>query len=140
MDLLRRLRDYLITDIEVEFQQIPDISYRVIETNTSSGGALSTLKDKSKLRFVFHGGYLFGDGAYVILERDDGGQIKIQRKGTQTVEIRSFNTEDDIGQPDLFFVEIGQTIKPYGPYVAIKRIRHRDFKLFQLPDTTSAMQ
>ena len=136
MGILRAIRDYFVTDIEVVLSTGDGAEYDFRESSTVDGGALSRTVTDSEMRIVFHGrAGLPGRGTFVRFGLKDGHELTIRRVPFARVEMLMTPQ----GQPEtvvarkIVVPDLGSLIlfrDPYGNTGTVRRMRHRDYQLF----------
>lgn len=136
MELLRRLRDFLTTDVEVIFDQDPAAPLKVVRQVVANGA--TTVDTDGEFRYVFHGllglfapdWFLLHDprGNVVSVYRQPFGRMRVfttaagdrPYEWTRQLHLRLRVGAAPVSVPD-----------PRGGSIRFRRIRHRDFRLFQ---------
>ncbi len=141
LELWRRLRDFLLTDVEVVFALHPDEPLQLLRSETNGGACVSITTDDD-YRHVFFGS--FGSFAFSLLVlRDPLGNLMAVSRGpfgrvlvmTSAVGLP---LERRVQEHDLRVSLGGEGVRvpdPRGGEIRIRRLRHRDFRLYpEIPE------
>lgn len=136
MELLRRLRDFLTTDVEVIFDQDPASPLKVVRQVVNNGA--TTVDTDGELRYVFHG--LLGLFAidYFLLHDQRGNVVTVYRQPFGWMNVFTTAAGDrpyGSTRERRLRLRVGaapvSVPDPRGGSIRFRRVRHRDFRLFQ---------